>query len=175
MVNVTEEIKNPKERMIGVKQSEAQELYPHVRFFGDVAIKFGVLIGAGTGIGEWTVISNNAKIGKRCIILYHVTICKDAVIGNDVFIGPNTTLLNDMFPPSKTSMPPIIKDGVIIGGGVIIRPSVTIGRRAVITAGANVTKDVPDEEVWMGNPAKYYCTRQEYEIKKKKWNEKWKK
>ena len=51
--------------------------------------------------------------------------------------------------------PILIKEGVFIGAHAIILKGVTIGRHSVIGAGAVVTKDVPDNEVWAGNPAKF--------------------
>jgi acetyltransferase-like isoleucine patch superfamily enzyme len=95
-----------------------------------------------------------------------VTICKDAIIGNDVFIGPNTTLLNDKYPPTSVSLPPVIEDGAIIGGGVILAPNVRIGKRAVVGAGSVITKDVPSETVIITeSKQKTIMTRREYDLK----------
>ena len=105
--------------------------YPNVTFYGEVSIKEGVKIGAGTKIGEFVVIGANAEIGKNCKILYFVSICKDAVIKDDVFLGPGVRLLNDKYPPTKISLPPLIEEGAIIGGGARINPGVRVGRRAV--------------------------------------------
>lgn len=52
--------------------------------------------------------------------------------------------------------PVTIKDGAWIASGVIILPGVTIGENSVIGAGSVVTKDVPDNEMWFGNPAKFH-------------------
>ena len=51
--------------------------------------------------------------------------------------------------------PILIKEGAFIGAHAIILKGVTIGRHSVIGAGAVVTKNVPDNEVWAGNPAKF--------------------
>lgn len=148
---------------------EIKKKFRGVTFYGAVSIKNNVSIGRGTRIGEYVVIGGNVSIGKNCSILYHVTVSKDAVIGDNVFIGPNTSLLNDMYPPSKVSCSPIIKDGAIIGGGVTVCPNVIIGERSVVAAGSVVTRDIPDEEVWKGNPARFHCTRIEYDKRKKAW------
>jgi acetyltransferase-like isoleucine patch superfamily enzyme len=84
-----------------------------------------------------------------------------------VFIGPNSTILNDKFPYSNHITPPIICDNVIVGGGTVILPKITISKNSVIAAGSVVTKDVPSEVVVMGIPAKKTMTRKEYETKKK--------
>lgn len=145
-----------------------RKVYPNVTFYGDVVVKDNVVIGEGTKIGEYVIIAANAKIGKNCSILYHVTICKDAIIDDGVFIGPNTTLLNDKYPPSKVSRPPRIFPRAIIGGGVVLCPNVAVGTNAVVGAGSVVTESVPMNEVWVGNPAKFLMTREEYDRKHEK-------
>ena len=122
-------------------------------------IEKGVTIEEGTGIGQNTYIGMNVKIGKNCRIMQHVTICKDAVIGDDVFIGPNASFANDKFPPTQISQPPIIEDGAIICLGAKVGPGVIVHKRAVAGMGANVIKDIPREEVWVGNPARFHMTR----------------
>ncbi len=148
--------------------------YPSVKLYGMCGvdaptIEKGVVIGDGTRIGQLTYIGMNTRIGKNCRIMQHVTICKDAVIADDVFIAPNVSFLNDKYPPTKISQPPIVRCRAIIGGGSIILPGVTVGFRAVVGAGSVVTKDIPDEQVWYGNPAKYHMTRDSYD-RKQKWN-----
>lgn len=142
--------------------------YPDVRFYGDASIKKGVKIGRGTGIGEYVIIASKASIGKNCIILYHVTISKGTCIFDGVFIGPNTSLLNDKYPPSKISQPVVVCSNAIIGGGVTLCPDVVIGRNSVVGSGSTVTRRVPSNEVWVGNPAKYLMSRNEYDRKKLK-------
>lgn len=145
--------------------------YPNVKFFGDVSIKKDVKIGKGTGIGEYVVIGADANIGENCIILYHVTICKDAVIFDNVFVGPNTSFFNDKYPPSTISQPPVILEGAIIGGQVSLCPDIVIGRNSVVGAGSVITNSIPNGEVWIGNPARFLMTRQEYDKKKMRLNE----
>jgi acetyltransferase-like isoleucine patch superfamily enzyme len=144
--------------------------YPSVTLYGMAGvdaptIEEGASIGAGTRIGQNTYIGMNAHIGENCRIMQHVTICKDAVIRDEVFIGPNTTLLNDKYPPTTISQPPIVKDHVVIGGGCTIIPGVVLGLYSVVGAGSTVTKDVPSREVWCGNPAKFRMTRGEYDLR----------
>jgi acetyltransferase-like isoleucine patch superfamily enzyme len=84
-----------------------------------------------------------------------------------VFIGPNSTILNDKFPYCNHIAPPTICDNVIIGGGAVILPKITIGKNSVIAAGSVVTKDVSSGVVVMGIPARKTMTREDYETKKK--------
>ena len=132
-----------------------KERFPHVKFYGDCSIKEDVEIGEGTQIGEYVIISHNAKIGKNCRILYHVSICKDAQIGNNVFLGPKVTFLNDKFPPSKVSDPPIVEDDVVIGACCVLFPGVRSGEGAKVGAGCRVTRDVPSGVEWFHETFKY--------------------
>jgi len=121
-------------------------------------------IGSGCIIGEHVFIENDVVIGDRVIIKNGVQLWDGLMIGNDVFIGPNATFANDPFPRSRTTgphiMPTVIKDNASIGANATILPGVTIGRDAMVGAGAVVTKDVPPSAVVYGNPAiiHSYCS-----------------
>lgn len=106
-------------------------------------------------IGENTGISNTTIISQSSII-----------IGADVFIGGGTKIYDNDFHPitsydrkhNPTQIPtaPIhIKSGAFIGGHCVILKGVTIGHGAVVGAGSVVTRDIPDEEVWAGVPARF--------------------
>ena len=134
-------------------------------------------IGEDTLIWQFTVILKNAIIGNNCNINSHCFIENDVIIGNNctvkcgvylwdgisignnVFIGPNVTFTNDKYPRSKQYPDEfqkiIIRDGVSIGAGSIILGGVTIGKNSMIGAGSLVTKNIPDGELWYGNPAKF--------------------
>lgn len=132
-------------------------------------------IGKNTRVWQFSVIFENAKIGENCNICAHTLIENDVVIGNnvtiksgvflwdgtrveeDVFIGPNATFTNDLMPRSKI-YPDVfngitLKKGASIGANATILPGITIGCKAMVGAGAVVTKDVPDYAVVVGNPA----------------------
>jgi acetyltransferase-like isoleucine patch superfamily enzyme len=80
-------------------------------------------------------------------------------IEDDAFIGPNVTFTNDKYPRSKqypeAFQRTIIKKGASIGAASVILGGVTIGEKAMIGAGSVVTKNIPDGELWLGNPAKF--------------------
>lgn len=132
-------------------------------------------IGEGTTIWQFVVILEKAVIGKNCNINCHTFIENDVIIGNnvtlksgvflwdgirledDVFIGPNVTFVNDKYPRSrshhKESQKTVIKFGASVGANATILGGLVVGKKALIGAGAVVTKNVPDYAVVVGNPA----------------------
>lgn len=133
-------------------------------------------IGAGTRIWQFVVVLAGAKIGQDNNICSHCLIENDVVIGDrvtvkssvqlwdglrvgdDVFIGPNASFANDRFPRSKktpeTFLQTVVDAGASIGAGATILPGITIGRNAMVAAGAVVTRSVPPNAIVVGNPAK---------------------
>ncbi|MDY0279161.1 MAG: DapH/DapD/GlmU-related protein [Salinivirgaceae bacterium] len=134
-------------------------------------------IGENTQIWQFCVILKGAKIGVNCNINFNVFIENDVEIGNNVtvkpgvqiwdglliednvFIGPNVTFINDKYPRSKQYpeqfAQTLLKEGASIGAGSVILCGLTIGKNSMIGAGSVVTKSIPDNELWYGNPAKF--------------------
>lgn len=133
-------------------------------------------IGRNTRIWQYSVIFANAQLGENCNICAHTLVESDVIIGNNVtvksgvyiwdgtriednvFLGPNATLTNDLMPRSKHYPERFsgitLKKGCSIGANATILPGLTIGENAMVGAGAVVTKDVPANTVVAGNPAK---------------------
>ena len=131
-----------------------------------VVIGDGTKIGDGTCIGSFVDIGKNVSIGKNCNIQAHVTVSNGCVLGDNVFIAPNSSLLNDKYPKSSLLTPPVVKDNVVIGGGVTVLPDVVLGENSVIGGGSVVTANVPAGKVFMGVPAKEAMTKEEYVAKR---------
>lgn len=133
-------------------------------------------IGSNTIIWQYSVILENAIIGKNCNINCHTFIENDVEIGdnvtlksgvflwdgikveNNVFIGPNSTFTNDKYPKSKfqpnSFEKTILKEGCSIGANATILPGIKIGKNSLIGAGSVVVSDVPDNVKIIGNPGK---------------------
>ena len=161
--------------MLEPKMGKGVVVGKDVHFGEDVTVWNYVVIGDGTCIGDGTVIGSfcdigkNVVIGKDCSIQAHATISNGCKVGDDVFIAPNSSLLNDRYPKSSLLTPPQIEDNAVVGGGVIILPGVTVGKKAVVAAGSVVTKDVPAREVVIGVPAKKAMSLEEYEAKRERY------
>jgi UDP-2-acetamido-3-amino-2,3-dideoxy-glucuronate N-acetyltransferase len=158
-------MQNPK-KGIGIVTGANVEIGKEVSIWNYVVIGDGTKIGDGTLIGSFVDLGKNVILGKNCNIQAHVTISNGSILGDNVFIAPNTSLLNDKYPKSALLTPPVIKDGAQIGGGVTILPNVTIGEKAVIGGGSVVTKDVSPKTVVAGCPAKVVMQLKEYEAKR---------
>ena len=127
---------------------------------------YGCSIGDYSRIGTFVEIQKGVHIGSNCKIQSHSFICEGVRIKNRVFIGHGVTFINDKLPKTTnldgtikrngdwTCTETTIEDEASIGSGSTILCGINIGRGAVIGAGSVVTKNVPDGQVWMGNPAK---------------------
>lgn len=127
---------------------------------------YGCKIGDYTKIGTFVEIQKGADIGRNCKVSSHTFICEGVTIEDGVFIGHNVTFINDRYPRSTAEsgelqteddwvcVPTLIKKGASIGSSATLLCGVTVGENAIVGAGSVVTKDVPDNTVVAGNPAR---------------------
>ncbi len=122
-----------------------------------VVVLPSAIIGNDCNICAHTFIENHVIVGDRVTLKSGVFLWDNTHIENDVFIGPNATFTNDKFPRSKQFPEQFaetrVQKGASIGANATILPGLTIGRFAMVGAGAVVTKDVPDYAIVRGNPA----------------------
>ena len=138
-------------------------------------VQAGARIGARTKIGTYTKIGRDVRIGADCSFTSFCEIRDRCDLGDRVLMGSRGTLSAGTVVEDEVEMknafvvtdtPNLqkndeksvgrLKRGSRFGASVVIMPSVTIGENAEVGACSQVRKDVPDNEVWFGTPAKYY-------------------
>ena len=122
----------------------------------NVLVRENTTIGDNVAIGSSSVIEGTCTLGNNISIQSMVFIPTHTSIANGVFIGPNTVLTNDRYPPTgKPALAgPIVEDNVAIGANATILPGVRLGRGSAVAAGAIVTRDVPAGMLAIGAPAR---------------------
>ena len=157
MKNLSED--SPRRSLNNVQVGEEVKIYDFVN-------AYGCEIGDRSKIGAFVEIQKGATIGKDCKISSHTFICEGVRIGDGVFVGHNVSFINDIFPRAVNvdgSMQTdddwelvITKIGnrVSIGTSATILGGITVGDNAIVGAGSVVTKDVPENAIVAGNPAR---------------------
>ena len=152
-------INNNTQRLNNVRVGKGVMIYHFVN-------AYGCSIDDGSKIGTFVEIQKGATIGKNCKISSHTFICEGVHIEDNIFIGHNVTFINDKFPRATNEdgslqnekdwdcIETYVEQGATIGSSATILCGVRIGKKAVIGAGAVVTKDVPPNAVAVGNPAR---------------------
>lgn len=123
-------------------------------------IQSGAVIGKNCSFGQNVNVSNNVKIGNGVKVQNNVAIYEGVELEDYVFCGPSMVFTNDLTPRAKYPKgrvgykKTLLKEGATVGANATVVCGHTIGKWAMIAAGAVVTKDVPDYALMAGVPAK---------------------
>ena len=126
---------------------------------------YGCRIGRGSQIGPFVEIQKGAQIGRLCKISSHSFVCEGVTIEDEVFIGHGVKFINDLHPRAANEgrlageqdwqlVPTRVERGASIGSNATLLGGITVGRGALVGAGAVVTNDVAEYAVVAGVPAK---------------------
>ena len=129
-------------------------------------IRDGAHLGRNCIVGKGAYIDFDVQIGDNVKIQNGVSVYHGVTIEDGVFVGPHACLTNDKLPRAVNPdgslkdaddwavSPILVREGAAIGAHAVVLPGVTIGRWAMIGAGAVVTRDVPDYGLAWGSPAR---------------------
>ena len=129
-------------------------------------IQTGAKIGKRCSLGQNVNISNNVIMGDGCKVQNNVSLYEGVVLEDNVFCGPSCVFTNDLTPRAKypkgraNYKKTLIKEGASIGANATVVCGHTIGRCALIGAGAVVTCNGPDYALMLGIPTRlagYVC------------------
>jgi acetyltransferase-like isoleucine patch superfamily enzyme len=119
-------------------------------------------IGKNTKIDSFVYLEEDVVIGENCKIRPFTFIPTGVVIEDNVFIAPHVTFTNDKYPRAHGDwklLKTTVKKNASIGAGSVINPGITIGENALIGAGSTVTRNIPDNAIAIGTPARVVGTR----------------
>ncbi|MGL4649065.1 MAG: acyltransferase [Caldilineaceae bacterium] len=136
------------------------------RIWNRAQVREGALLGPGCIVGKDAYVDAGVKVGALCKIQNSALIYHGATLEDGVFIGPQACLTNDRNPRAITAdghqkgaddwqvAPILVRYGAAVGACAVVVGGVTIGRFAMVGAGAVVTHDVPDHGLVVGVPAR---------------------
>lgn len=130
------------------------------RIWAFVNILAGARIGRDCNICDRCFIENDVVLGDRVTVKCGVSLYDALTLEDDVFVGPDVSFPNDPRPRSGRHVAEYprtrVREGASLGAGAILLPGITVGRWAMVGAGALVTRDVADFALVYGSPARLH-------------------
>ncbi|HXK32503.1 MAG TPA: acyltransferase [Dehalococcoidia bacterium] len=132
----------------------------------EAQVREGARVGRECVLGKGVYVDRDVVIGERCKIQNRASMYHGVTLEDGVFVGPHAVFANDRYPRAVnpdgslksdddwTVEPTLVREGASIGAGAVVLPGVTVGKWAMVAAGAVVTADVPAYAVVRGNPAR---------------------
>ncbi len=137
---------------------ESEQIGSGTRIWAFAHVMHGASIGVNCNIGDQCYIEGGVIIGDDVVIKNGVSLWEGVTIEDRVFIGPNVSFTNDLWPRAKQYKDAYdrmtIKRGASIGANATLIAPVVIGQYALVGAGAVVSKDVNDFAIVTGNPGR---------------------
>jgi len=147
---------------------ESSQIGTGTRVWAFAHVLDGAVIGRNCNIGDHAFIEGGARIGDGVIVKNGAMIWEGVTVEDNVFVGPGVVFTNDRYPRSRHLpeagarysgrdgwlVPTKVRMGASIGAGAIVLCGVTIGAFAMVAAGAIVTKDVANNALVAGQPAR---------------------
>jgi len=166
-------LRRPTNELPAAPQSTPEDVYVHP----SAVVDSGAQLGAGSKIWHFSHVLADTQLGPRCVvgqnamigpgvtvgagckIQNNVSIYNGVTLEDDVFCGPSMVFTNVLTPRAFVERksefaPTLVRRGATIGANATVVCGVTIGRYAMVGAGAVVTRDVPDHALVVGNPAR---------------------
>jgi acetyltransferase-like isoleucine patch superfamily enzyme len=138
----------------------SREIGEGTRIWAFVNVLAGARIGRDCNICDRCFIENDVVLGDRVTVKCGVSLYDGLVLEDGVFVGPDVTFSNDPRPRSgrhlETYPRTRVREGASLGAGTILLPGITVGRFAMVGAGALLTRDVPDFALVYGSPAQVH-------------------
>lgn len=137
---------------------ETAEVGEGTRIWAFAHVLPGAKVGRDCNVCDGVFIEGGASVGDRVTVKCGVQLWAGVRLHDDVFVGPNATFTNDLFPRSRQHpaqyLETVVEAGASIGANATILPGIRIGSGAMVGAGSVVTRSVPPNAIAVGNPAR---------------------